>query len=366
MKELLEKSNVNYSRLKSFIYKVTAAELSNLAEPCYYPEHKRYFYEMLHLCGLKESDIKEFISRFYKGTKGEQFLLVKDVGSNLLLFIMYYFLQKKDQMSYSSTMTFYMIRQYSNLIRRQIKYCNPDYFRYTLDNLAKTHLFSREKTIPSALYYLSKEMQKRFTNEIKNKDPNGIIKFIQESRHRISQSIKSFGEIYYKAAKEGKGIKISKDEEEEVKYQIAEKTPRLIEDITKKITVYRQIDSKALDESRNLTKVKTSIATLIVKELSNPKYSDNVKLILTLFIQDLPNVSSLRGTDYFGYVRKLMSIKRTTKKIYFKQQVEELLNEILLALDYKSKFESQTNQTQFLFKLFLAYYITMCLRNTIL
>ena len=76
-----------------------------------------------------------------------------------------------------------------------MQFCNEDVFKYALENLAKTHLFSREKTIPGSLYYLSTEMDKRYGRFIKSGDVEGVTKFITECRTRISQSIKSFAEI---------------------------------------------------------------------------------------------------------------------------------------------------------------------------
>ena len=68
MEQLLEISNIDYNRLKKKVHQITAFELSNLSEPCYYPSLKKYYYELLHISKLKEKDIKEFVKRFYAGT----------------------------------------------------------------------------------------------------------------------------------------------------------------------------------------------------------------------------------------------------------------------------------------------------------
>ncbi len=52
-------------------------------------------------------------------------------------------------------------------------------------------------------------------------------------------------------------------------------------------------------------------------------------------------------------------------KIYFKQQVNVFLMKILDEIDYRSKYDKLTSQTQFLINLYLAYYLTMVLKNTV-
>ena len=60
-----------------------------------------------------------------------------------------------------------------------------------------------------------------------------------------------------------------------------------------------------------------------------------------------------------------MAVKRTKSTVYFKQRVNILLLKVLEDVKFKNRFESLTSQTKSLINLFLAYYITMVLRNTI-
>lgn len=366
MEILLEKSSINLPRLRRTIHKITSTELSKLVEPCYYPSLKKYYFELLHACGLKEQDVKEFSRRFWAGRKEQKWLLHRDPISMFYIFLMNYLLSQRDQVAYSSLMTFFGIRHYTNLMNKQIKHCNPTVFKYTLEKLAKTHLFVREKTIPNALYFLSKEMQKKYTNDVREANHDNISKFITEYRHRISQSIKKFAEVYYKLSKEGVSIKEPYEgEENEHQYQQLERTSRTVNEIVKKITVYKVVDKKAIEDARRLTRISTSLATMISNQLTDIGYSDYIKIVLELFLRDLKDVSSICGTEYFNYVRSLMAVRRTSAKVNFKQQVSILLIKVLQDLDYEDKFNKLTKQTQFLTNLYLAYYTTMVLRNTI-
>ena len=367
MKELLEKSKVDKTRLKSYITQRVAYELSALSEPCYYPSLKKDFFEMLAMCNLTEKDIKSHVKKFYAGTKAAGFLLQQDPQRNFLIFMMHYFIHQRDTASFITTMVYTTVREYTNYMSSNLPYCNPAIFSASLDRIARTHLFAREKTVPNALYYLAQELTKRYSTIIAEATPDGIAKFITESRHRVAQSVRGFLRTYYELSKSGIGYKSPQETEtgEEYQYDSMEKGERLVSEITKKITVYREIDRKAIEDSRSLTKISTSLATLLINELSDIKYSDNVRSILLFFIKDLKNVKSICGSAYFTYVRDLMATKRTNKTIYFKQQVGELLEKLLNEIGYKNRFNKLSSQTQFLISLFLAYYITMVMRNSI-
>jgi hypothetical protein len=372
MKELLQKAKINDSQLKNFIVKTVAKNLTSLSEPCFFPELKKNLYEFLRVCGLEEKDIREFARRRWKGRKEAKFNVVIDPAANFYIFLLQYFLEKKDIVVYRHMMVMYMIRQYANLMYKHFKYCNPDVFQYALETLTKTHLFARERTISNAIYFMAQEMIRKWTTDIKKNDLEKIGKFMQESRHRISQSVKSFAQTYYSASEKGLGIRSdetptdsSDDDENSYQEKSVEKGNRIIEDVVSKITVYRYKDIKAQEEARLNSKINSSIATQIVNSLNNPKYSDNLRTILKKYIEELTNMNQLCGKSYKDYIRKLMSLKRTKQKIYFKQQVNILLISLLKDFKYLDKYNKQTSQTQFLMNLFLAYYLTMILRNTL-
>lgn len=368
MNEILQKLNSNNDlKIKTFITRITVNELNNLTQTCYYPDWKKYFYELLNLTDLTEKDLKDFVKRFYKGTKAQDSLLQSDIGSNLLVILMYYFLKKKDQQTYSSFMIFHIIRQYGNFIRRVMKFCKPEVFEYTLNHLNPTHLFSREKTIPNALFHLANETKKRYSNYILELNPHKISDMLYESRGRIAQSLKSFAEAYYRNDEKGYGILNPKESEsgEEILPDELQKGTRVADSIASKICVYKEIDYKAFEQARVLTKVNIAFTTIIVKELQNPNLLNEVKFIIELFLKDVSSVSEICGKGFIPYVKKLMSIKRTSKELYFKNEINKLLLKIIKNTKIEQKYNKLTSQTQFQFNSFLAFYLTMYSRNLI-
>jgi len=369
MKDILSKAKIHKTSLRSTVVKIAATELNRLSEPCYYPAFHKYQYDLYRELGIQEKDISEFIKRFWAGTKWAKFLLIKDTFTNLIIVVMCYFLQEKDDTAFKYTMYLYMIRVYTNLMNRQIKFCNPDVFKYSIEHLNKTHLFSREKTIPSSIMFLANELIKRYKKYLTefNVDKTGA--FVQEARTRMSQSIKSFATLYYKASEEGSGVRSSFEGDDTgdnaYQYETTKKSERLIDEVTKKITVYKYVDKKALNDAKTISKIKMSIATLLANQITDISYSDNIKSIYRLFLKDLTNVKGLCGSGFVSYVKKLMSIKRTTELVYFKQQVNVLLMKLVKKIDFEDKYNKLTPQSQFNINTFIAYYITMILRNTL-
>jgi len=366
MKELLDKSKINKVALRKAIVKTVAGELTKLSEPCYYPTLHKFQYELYKHTGLTEKDVKEFIKRFWGDTKWGKFLLHKDPVTMLTIFIMKYFLDEKDQLAYQYTVLFHTIRMYTNRMHIQMKFCNPDTFKYTLEHLNKSHLFYREKTIPNALYYLAKQFHVKYSKFIKEGNVDKIGAFVQEVRSRIAQSVKSFASLYYRASEEGLSFKSpyeGEDEDNPYRFEKTQKVDQLVEEITKKITVYKYIDIKAMNDAKTLSKIKTSLATLITKEITNMKYTENLKQIYRLFIEDLQDVNQLCKKEFFTYVKKLMSIKRTNEKVYFKQQINLLILDIIKEIKFDKKYQKFTTQTKFNINTFLAHYLTLILKN---
>jgi hypothetical protein len=369
MEILKQQLDSNDLQLKKYITTSAARELSAISEPCYYPKTKRFYFDLLHILKIKDKDVKEYVKRTYKGTKAESWVLWKDPATNLLIFIMHHFLIKNEMPAYTATLVYYMVIQYSRLMNKQIKYCDADAFKYTLDTLTKTHLFFREKSIPNSLYYLSKQMEGVFTQAFKEWDIEKIIAFISASRHRISQSVKSFAEHYYRHKKDGVSIKTQGDEPNDeansYQYQVLSRGQKLIDDVTKKITSYKIIDMKAFEEAKNVSKIKTSIATIIVNGISNEKHFDNVKIALQLFVKEIKSVDMICGDDFYNYVKRLMAVKRTVAQLYFKSQINILLTEVMKDSGFLQTYEKYTQQTQFIINSFLAFYLTIVVRRSI-
>jgi len=371
MKELLLKANVDNKKLKSYINTVVSTELTKLNEPCYAPPYKNYYgEEILYLTGLTKADIRDFVNRYHVKRLSSDYIL-RDTITNILLFTLYYFLKQKDTTSFITTLILLCINFYSHRYYSHFpKFCNPDVFKYTLDNISKTNLIAREKTIPNFLYFIATEMSRRWKKDLETfNDPENISKFVHECRHRIAQTIKSFAELYYYYSQEetAASYKSSEQEGKEGTYDVefSKKGERIINDVVSKITIYKEIDRKAFEDAKKITRINSTFAEFIVTNLCDIKYSEDIKLIYELFLKELNSVKKLCGKDFFQYTKDLMSIKRINKQVYYKKQIEELTEKILENSKYKQSYQKLTNQTKFLTRSFTSFYLAIYFRNKI-
>jgi len=370
METFLNSTNINIAAFKRALPTITANEMTELTSPCYYPQHKKFFFQFLHYANTTEADTKKIASRFWKNIPDRMKLTIWTDNTTLFqIAMMHYFLKENEPLLFNYMMLLFGIRQYSNVLYKFLKFCDENAFRYTLENIAKTHLFAREKTIGNAIYFISKEMIKKYKKGILDLNDEKISLFIGEYRSRLNQSVRSFANMYYDVKEKGLSISVTREPDPEsgeiYQLQSQDKTDRLIDDVVKKITVYKEFDKQSMIRAKQLTKINTSLATIITNTITNIKYSDNLKTIFKLFLKDVSSVSKLCGKNFIPYIRKLMGIKRTKDRVYFKQQVTILLMSVLEEIDYKDKYENLTNQTKFSINSFLAYYITLIFRSHI-
>lgn len=365
MEILLEKSSIDILKLRKSVHYITSNELSRLVEPCYYPEIKKYYFEFLNTCKLTEKDVKEFSNRFWEGRQEKKWLLHNDPITMLYIFMMWFFLKEKDAIAYNSMIALLGVRYYTNLINKSIKFCNEKFFKAALENLTKTHLFAREKSIPAAVFFLSKELNTRYGESIMIRDKTGISKFITEYRTRISQSVKTFAATYYRLHKEGISIvEPYEGEENEHQYQQLSRSTIIVDQIVKNITVYKNVDSKAVNDARTLTRISSSLSILLANETTNIRYSDDIKIILELFLRNLKHIDSICGAGYIKYVRELMATRKE-QTVNFKQQVNIFLLKLIKNLNYDTQYAKISKQTKALISLYIAYFITMSMKNVL-
>jgi len=368
MDDLLKKANVNEAKLRTHMNTITAEELGNISEPCYMPSVQMSYLTILKYMGLTENDYREFIKSFYLyDHQYAKFNMVKDLGTNVVLSAIYYFLKKKDIKTFFTCMLFLSIKFQGSATRKAFtKFCDPDLYMYTLNHLSKSHLYVREKTIAGALFWTTKNMVRIYQHDLEKFDNfENVGKFLYALRTRIQQSFNSFFGLYKKFYEEG--VKISSDdsEEESPATSYLERGGHQIEVVVRNITVYKHVDQKALEDAKKLSSVSLSFVSQIVRGLCDVKYQDRLKLIFELFLRDVKKIDYICGVAFFDYVKSLMSIKRTKMEIYFKQQVAILLKEVATDVGIKTKLQSLTNQTQYNLSLFLAYYLTLCFRHTV-
>ena len=368
MKEFLNKIKVNDHKLTSLIYEVTSDNLSKLSEVCFYPKLKNTYIQLLHEFNVTENDIDELGEKFWDGMPEAKWLLQNDSAVVFYIFVMYYLTINNMHKQLESFMIFYQIRNYTNLAYRYIKYCNPDVFLATLENISPQHLFNSKKNIPSAIQYLAQETLKRYSSIFHDPDIHRkeISKFIQESRHRLNQSMRSFSVKYYELSKNGTKIKHPYEDSTESQHDQTKQVNIIVEDITNRICVYREIDNTILQiaiQSSNNSKI---LSVELVKEMSNNKYSEYIHNSLESFLQVISNISDLCSEGKFlKFIDNLMATKRKDDYSSFKKNITILSYELMKGLKLDSAFNNYSSVKQRIIYKFIATYLVLFIKTKI-
>lgn len=260
------------------ISQIVGGEISNFAKPCYYPKLVRYFKDIKSWLGITDNQIRMFISQNL-GPKYRSMSIIKDTQTILIVMAIIYFLRASKRDISSLFYQFLALKFQYNLMHRQFKYCNPDIFAMALEHISHRHLYKTQGGIPSTISYLAAAEYKRYSKILggpKLTDKN-IVNFTYALRTRLSQSIKSFADAYYKIAAPG-GARLRRDEEETTE----DKLENISDKLVMNMTTYGNIDKAALIEAINVSGLRKELSVKIISELSVPEYKDQLKYIIKL------------------------------------------------------------------------------------
>ena len=361
--------HIHRSKLRKFFHTIVSQELLNLSEPCYAPKLKKYEDLLYSFLDISKTDMQERIKDFYKGTPAEKWLLENDTTTNLLVLILHFFLNNNDMLGFRTAMLFYNIRQYSNLFHRNFTFCQPDIFKYTLENMSKSHIYSREKTISNAVYHFSNQMVNRWKVPLKKLDnPMMVSKFVRECRHRHAQSIKSFTISYYENAEAGNRIKQQKEEitnketGDSTKVELSQRTPTKIIELVEKMTIHRFADIKALENSLKINNINKIYGQLIVKEINKSSNHELLLVIYKSYISHLSSINDLCSNKFIIETKSLIRSKNTKVK-FFKESCLELLDKCLKDAKLDKDYKKLSQQSKYTYLNFIIFYLTWSLKN---
>jgi len=345
----------NQQYLDNFLKLKVSEEFSHLSEDCYYPRMSNYHLDLLKMIGI---DDKQLIQKSKELFKNPKFKILHYPKNTLPIFLMIKYLQENNLHMALIVNHYLTLRFYSISMKKFIPYCKKEFFKVAYSKLSSNHLFKVHDTISGSLLYLSNTLFKKYSDGIKKIDKDIILKYVYELRHRIAQSARSFAKLFHEALKNKEAIS-SKEQEffdptKEIKVKI------LADKLGKEITLYKKFDENILKDVIYLTKFNKKLAYDYARALHNIKYTDNLILALTLFLQEITKRNiTINKENLINLTRQLMSIKYTTQNIYFKAIIIAIHDNIIKDLFLEDWFNKLSVQSKGLSRRFLAYYIIL-------
>lgn len=372
MEIINQKIKFNPDKLYRLIAKQVGIDLNGLSEPCYEVRTKVFEAKVYRELGVSKKEMADFAKRTVKGTKGEKNNVIKVPFTFTLAYIYYRFVKANKQKMAEDILLYTLIKHYGSRLHTHLPIkgsCNNDIFRYTIQNITKTHLFYREKTIANALLFLSKVVSRRYYLKIKNNDwdPELIVKYMVESRHRVAQSLKSFMQAYYRYREEGKVIKTQMEPGDEDQRNLYQTTTAntgkvaAIDKFIKNMFIYKSQDQKAVDEAKRVSRVKSNLAETLISSIHDKSSEENIKIILHSFLKEIIDTKSLCSPDFFKIVKKLMMVRKYKDTYLFINLVIQFTDSLLDSTSLATRKLTQRDKVSLY--LFVAFYITISFRN---
>lgn len=363
----IEIPEVKYdSNTHRFILKMISEELSNMSTPCYYPKLVRSFEDVKERLGIRKKDCLDFkINNYNK--KISSFDMMNQEQVIVLSICLIYFARKKDFEALKVFYYFLAIKFYYNLFHKHFKFCNDKYYELALNRISKKHLFKIKKGIPNAIVYLADEERKKYEKILGDPrfDIEMLVKLLYALRMRISQSLKSFAESYYRVQQEEvtkKGSRESDSPPQTASTGIdrVESSFMALDKISAMICTYSHIDEDCLEYAITKSGIRRSTGNDIIKEVSQVENKENVYFIYVLIYKMLNNkikdLCNERGR--IQLIAMIDSGKKILDKYSIKEEMIKLVNSLPSSYIFKNIYERQII-------IFLSHYFTLYLKRRI-
>lgn len=329
---------------------IVGSELSNLGKVCYYPKMVRYFEDLISELQLTNEDIKRF-KETNIGKRYSSFSILNDKQTLMLVIAIIYFARRKQLDVSELFFLFLAVKLHSNLMHKHFKFCQPDAYAMALERISHKHLYKVKGGIPSAIKYVSDTEFKKYrivlgSNRLTD---DSIVKMVYALRTRLSQSIKSFAETYYKITEEGGGHTTSED--------VEDKLERIADKIAMTMCTYGQVDKGAVSSAILKSGIRKELGLTIASEMSDPDYKDSIRFIIILIhrLSSIKNICS--ESKRLLIVRKIESGQKVGNYA-IRERILELINGLPSAYSLKTTHKSQV-------VMFVSHYLTLYIQRRV-
>lgn len=261
-----------------YLANIIGKELAGISTSCYMPKFVKYKQDLEHRSNINRTKIKEFKKQFE--ATYSKFVVFNDETTMILIMLTLYFARKNRMETSKFAYLLLSIKFYSSLLHISFpKFCSDRLWLLALSSISPKHLFREKNGIANALIYLVNEVYKKNFIKIQSSDITDfeIVRLVFEIRGRLSQSIKSFAEVYYALQKNSNKEVFGKD-----KIDADQGLNILAEKVSMSICTYEQIDSKSLELAISKSGIRREIAESLIEELSNVDYMEQIKFIIIL------------------------------------------------------------------------------------
>lgn len=366
--EFNKKVKINTQNLYRLFAREVGHQINGLSEPCHEVRTKTFEQQLYRELGVTPQLVRSFAKDTFKDhPRAVHSQVVHEPFTFILMYLYHKFAEANMKKIAETVLLYSLIKHHASAWRKSFpKFCQPEVFQYTLNNIVKVHLYRVHRTIANALIYLASELQKQYYDKMKQWNPDAIYYLTTYSRKRTTQSENSFAQSYYKNSEEGKGIRKQQeptDDENKNMFQVTTADTgkqAAVEKFIKNMFVYKNYDNKALEEAKRKSRVKTNLAQSIITQIHNRSSEENIKIILISLLKAILDTKSL-CQDVEKIVKKLMMIRNYKDSFVFKNLVIGFADSIYETANPPSRHITERDKISL--RLFVALYLAFSFRN---
>lgn len=318
---------------EQFLYykKTNQSEYKKLYTSCHVPSI-RYTIDDVFDKIIKNSN-QDLIDDLLKQFKTKKYLnLFKNTQTiYLVTFVIVYAKNKQEEKAKEFAFTLALKFYASLFYNKYFKYCNDNRFEIALARVSHSHLYKVKRGIAPALKHMSDTSYNRWKDKIDFNNPDDIVKWVYEIRHRINQSMKAFANVYYAVPDGMASDTVSAEDAIDVKHLTIQK---IINDYLNKYQILKMFNENVLKNINSKYNLNYGKLLNVFKEMQDTDYGDELTHIISILINNR-NVNKMKDLfEWQGEIKKFLG-----QKIKSKLNVRVLIAKLLIQLEsFKTTF----------------------------
>ena len=350
------KSNPSDVRMiHKYLATVCGYELSQISEPCYFPKIVKYKNDFFSKTKIDPKNTKLFLKQM--NPTYANFAIFNDELTVGLIAGLLHFSRSKDYDVAKICYFLLAIKFYSSLVNISFpRFCDRELWIHAFTQVSPKHLIREKGGMSGAIMHIVNSLYKIYFSKLEYPyiTDNDLIRVVYDLRHRLSQSIKSFAEIYYHLQKTGdKSVGGSAEKSVTTKDDVI----TIADKISMSMCTFEQIDDKLLKLAIYRSGIQTHIGHSIIEELSNVEFKDKIRFIIILLGKGTVMSALCKETGRTTLIRKIeKNIKIGDYTI--KDEMLKLMHSTELGFRLKTINQSQLT-------IFFSTYITLFIQSKI-
>jgi hypothetical protein len=341
------------TKIYRYVSRIVGNELSSVSNSCYRPNLVTYRNQFFSVMKYEKQQGREFKKQVSKKISG--FGIFQDDFTICILMGLVHFGRENHKELAKLFYLLLTLKFYNSVVFKSFpRFCSDPLWDMALTKISATHLFRSRGGIANALIHVTNSLFDIYspailTKEMSEKD---FLRITQDLRTRISQSMKSFAETYYKLQKSNSaGMGEAEDTEE------TQGSDLIADRISSSICTYNQIDVRVRDIAITKSGINRDIAETITEDISVVNHRDKIKFIIILLNRIYPLRKICKETTRNTLVRKIESGAKFGKYVV-KDEILDLLYNTELGYRLKSIHTKQL-------VMFFSHYLTLYLQKKI-